>query len=374
MVGGEEVELILTDEFISWMMVQTSRLSGLSVVYTDLLDFGGDEIYFHKEPRLYGKTFSDAMCSFDTSAVIGLQFPDNKVLINPDKEHIIGDGTKIIAIAEDDDKVIMNGKSYDVDPNHIKDEGLSSEGRKNILILGWNRRARVIIEELSSYSPYECSILVVAELKNMDKKIAQLNEEFSNAKIKYQKADTTNREVLDKLEINNFDHLILLSYQDYYNIQETDAKTLITLLHLRNIAQKWGMALNIVSEMLDLKNRELAKVTNADDFIVSDNIISLLMSQVAENKYLMRVFEQLFKAEGNEIYLKPVLNYVKPDIEMDFYTVIEAARQKNEIAIGYRRMELHREESQNFGIVLNPVKSRKIRFSSVDYIIILSER
>ena len=98
------------------------------------------------------------------------------------------------------------------------------------------------------------------------------------------------------------------------------------------------------------------------------------MSQVAENKYLMRVFEQLFKAEGNEIYLKPVLNYVKPDIEMDFYTVIEAARQKNEIAIGYRRMELHREESQNFGIVLNPVKSRKIRFSSVDYIIILSER
>ena len=133
------------------------------------------------------------------------------------------------------------------------------------------------------------------------------------------------------------------------------------------------MVLNIVSEMLDIKNRELASVTNADDFIVSDNIISLIISQVAENKFLMQIFEQLFKAEGNEIYLKPAIGYVKPDEEVDFYTVLAAAVKKNEIAIGYRIMEQCRDEKKNYGIVLNPVKSKKISLSSIDFVIVLSE-
>ena len=42
MVGKDEVELILSDEIISKIMVQTSRQSGLSVVYQDLMDFDGD--------------------------------------------------------------------------------------------------------------------------------------------------------------------------------------------------------------------------------------------------------------------------------------------------------------------------------------------
>ncbi|CAN0215692.1 unnamed protein product, partial [Chrysoparadoxa australica] len=52
MVGKDEVELILSDEIISRIMVQTSRQSGLSVVYIELMDFGGDEIYFMEEKSL----------------------------------------------------------------------------------------------------------------------------------------------------------------------------------------------------------------------------------------------------------------------------------------------------------------------------------
>ena len=55
--------------------------------------------------------------------------------------------------------------------------------------------------------------------------------------------------------------------------------------------------------MLDLRNRALAEVTHADDFIVSDRLVSLLMSQVAENAQLNAVFADLFDAAGSEIYL-----------------------------------------------------------------------
>src|SRR5215217_4663680 len=40
MVGGAEVELVPVDDLIACITAQTCRQSGLSVVYTDLLDFG----------------------------------------------------------------------------------------------------------------------------------------------------------------------------------------------------------------------------------------------------------------------------------------------------------------------------------------------
>ena len=61
LVGGQEAELIVTGELISRIIVQTSRQSGLSLVYADLLDFDGDEIYFQDEPKLVGRTFGDAL-------------------------------------------------------------------------------------------------------------------------------------------------------------------------------------------------------------------------------------------------------------------------------------------------------------------------
>ena len=226
---------------------------------------------------------------------------------------------------------------------------------------------------MASYTNASANITIIAELKNMSKTIQQLNEESPNTHIKYIKANTADRQVLEKIYFNNFDHLIILSYQDHYSVQQADAKTLITLLHLRKIAEMWGMTLNVVSEMLDAKNRELAKITKADDFIISDNMISLIISQVAENKYLMQVFAQLFKSEGNEIYLKPAVNYVVMDTETNFYTVLASALEKNEIAIGYRLMENFRDESKNYGIVLNPKKSNKIKLSAIDFVIVIAQ-
>ena len=67
--------------------------------------------------------------------------------------------------------------------------------------------------------------------------------------------------------------------------------TLVTLLHLRDIEEKHGDTFSVVSEMLDARNQKLAEVTGTDDFIVSENLVSLLLAQLAENKALAAVFE-----------------------------------------------------------------------------------
>ncbi len=50
MVGCYEVEIVLSSDLIARITAQTCRQSGLSVAYLELLDYGGDEIYFKEEP------------------------------------------------------------------------------------------------------------------------------------------------------------------------------------------------------------------------------------------------------------------------------------------------------------------------------------
>ena len=59
------------------------------------------------------------------------------------------------------------------------------------------------------------------------------------------------------------------------------------------IAEQEKGKLSVVSEMIDVRNRELAEVTRADDFVVSNRLVSLMLSQVSENPDLNAVFAYL---------------------------------------------------------------------------------
>lgn len=175
------------------------------------------------------------------------------------------------------------------------------------------------------------------------------------------------------MALHAYHRIVVLSYSDELEVQEADALTLMSLLPLRDTAQRNGYELSIVSEMLDLRNRELAEITQADDFIVSDALVSLMLAQVAENKQLNAVFADLFDPEGSEVYLKPAAGYVQLGVPVTFYTVVEAARRRNEVAIGYREKAKANSAEQQYGVTLNPPKSRQIAFDAKDSIVVLAE-
>jgi hypothetical protein len=178
--------------------------------------------------------------------------------------------------------------------------------------------------------------------------------------------------VIDRIAPVEYDHVILLCDQEL-DVQEADAKILISLLHLRNHAEQHGKDLNVVSEMRDIRNRTLAEVAKADDFIVSDNMISLLLAQISENKALADVFDRLFSNEGSEIYIRPVCDYIETGVEMDFHTLLESAAQKGETAIGFRIASDSRNPEKAYGVNCNPIKSQKMTFERDDRIIVLAE-
>ncbi len=374
MVGGDEVELILSDLIISRIMVQTSRQSGLSVVYQDLMDFEGDEIYFEDAPELIGMTFRDILFAFEDSSIMGLQYADKTVEINPPMDTVFKEGDRVIGITEDDDTLIPNVKTPgEPDESKIVYTEPEPQQPEKILIIGWNNRARHIIKELDYYVPEGSSVRVVSKFPTAEKTVKKLNKKIDRVSLHYDVEDTTDRETLESMKLEEYDYIILLSYLDDFPIQEADAQTLITLLHLRNFTEISGSKYKIVSEMLDIRNRQLADITSADDFIVSDKLVSLLMSQVAENKYLMRVFEDLFDADGSEIYIKPAKEYVQTGQSMNFYTVLESAARKNEVAIGYRVISKAKTADEQYGVVLNPKKSDEFLLEEDDMVIVLSE-
>lgn len=374
MVGGDEVELILSDEIISRIMVQTSRQSGLSVVYIELMDFGGDEIYFMEEPSLVGKTFREVLFAYHDSAIMGLQYADDSVVVNPPMDTIFNEGDRVIGITEDDDTLIPNSpQEIPIDESRIVYTEPARSRKEKIMIVGWNDRAKYIIKELDNYVAPGSLVKVISKFDDAYKTVKDLSKVVKNITLEFEVHDTTDRETLQELNLSEQDYIILLCYQNYYPIQEADAQTLITLLHLRNFSEKRGDKFKIVSEMLDIRNRQLADITSADDFIVSDKLISLMMSQVSENKFLMKVFEDLFDADGSEIYIKPAIEYIRVDEPVNFYTILESAARKNEVAIGYRIVADSRRADKDYGVTVNPKKSELVTLSSEDRIIVLSE-
>jgi hypothetical protein len=215
-------------------------------------------------------------------------------------------------------------------------------------------------------------VTVVADIYNIEKQIRAQGGRLKNQKLVVMEGETTDRDLLNKLNIQDYDHVIVLAYSTL-DPQEADAKTLVTLLHLRDIAEKDETPFSIVSEMLDLRNRELAEATQVDDFIVSDHLVSLMMSQLSENGELFDVFTDIFDPEGAEIYLKPIGDYVVTGQPVNFYTVVEAARLHGETAIGYRLEKEEGDAGRSYGVHTNPKKSEKVVFTSADKVIVIAE-
>jgi voltage-gated potassium channel Kch len=382
MIGQRDrVLAILTGDLIARVTSQASRQSGLSTVYTELMNFSGDEIYFANEPTLIGKSYGEALLAYETSAVMGLKRGDSPASLNPPMETVIEAGDQLFAMTHDDDMLVPSGiTAFPIDESVIRlAEKRSQPGPEKCIILGWNRFAPTVLRELNTYVPKGSRTLVVAdptvsaEVANVAKVVKQECSRFSNQKVTFLEGDTTDRRVIEGLKAGQYDHVIVLSYAGL-DVQEADAKTLVTLLHLRDIADKSETPFSIVSEMLDLRNRELAEVTDVDDFIVSDHLVSLMMAQLSEDADLHAIFDDIFDPEGSEIYMKPISDYVELARPVNFYTLVEAARRRGETAIGYRLEAESHIASKSYGVHTNPNKSVSMTFADDDRLIVIAEK
>ncbi|WP_030773645.1 MULTISPECIES: CASTOR/POLLUX-related putative ion channel [unclassified Streptomyces] len=393
LAAGPGGHVLCVDDIIARLLVQTAREPGLSLVYQELLDFAGHEFYTAAAEGLTGRTFGEALSAFTTSSVVGLLRADGRVALNPDPGTAIGADDRIILISEDDDTAVPVDASAYVDEAAIVTARPRTPEAERLLLLGWNRRAPLVVEQLDQFVAPGSTLDIVslADVVRMRGAFG-LAKPRSRLEVAFHGGDITDPEVLTKLDVPSYDRVIVIGETGHEPVPhpapppahaidlrlapetgtETDDRTLVTLLHLRAIGEAAGRELSLTTEMSDDGNRLLAPARAGADFIVSGRLISLLMTQISESPYLADVFEELFEAEGNELHLKPVVDYVRTDREVAFATVVESARRRRECAVGYR-LRAEAAVGPGYGVRLNPDKRQQVRFGENDWLIVLAE-
>ncbi|MET9567551.1 NAD-binding lipoprotein [Streptomyces virginiae] len=392
LAAGPGGHVLCADEIIARLLVQTARQPGLSLVYQELLDFDGDEFYTAGAEGLAGRTFGEALLAFTTSSVVGLLHADGRVVLNPDTGTEIDAGDRIILVSEDDDTAVPEPAGPWVDEDAIVTARPRSRCAERLLLLGWNRRAPLVVEQLDEFVSPGTTLDVVAFGDAATRRTAaEVAAARSRLDVSFHSGDITDPDVLAKLDVPSYDSVIVIGETDREGTAPaaappdadpparaaepgsgTDDRTLVTLLHLRAIGDAAGCELPLTTEMSDDGNRLLAPARAGADFIVSGRLISLLMTQISESGHLADVFEELFRAEGSEFYLRPVADYVRTDREVAFATVVESARRRRECAVGYR-LRGQTSTAPAYGVRLNPDKRQRVRFGEHDCVVVLAE-
>lgn len=358
---------VVSSEVIARITAQVCRQSGLSMVYQELLDFGGDEIYFAGEPGLEGMSFGDVLLAYKTSSVIGMRRSDGTVTLKPPMATAFAAGDQVIAISEDDDTVVMSDRDGRQTFQGVEVSSPMELEVERVLVVGWNPLGPAILRQLDKYVASGSYVKVMFDPELV--KLRDLeNEEYERFSVEWERADSSETEPLrEVLAGDSFDHVVLLCYRHGLSVAESDARTLMTLLQLRQMLKEIApdRPVSIVTELLDVGDVELGRVANPDDFIVSEQLVSLLLAQLAENPELSKVFDDLFDTGSSEIVLKPLNRYVDAG-HVTFGDAVAAARSKDEVAIGFKRGE-----GGPDAVVVNPPKDTQVPSGPNDQLIVL---
>ncbi|MFF9094498.1 NAD-binding lipoprotein [Streptomyces sp. NPDC014802] len=371
LAAGARGVVVDSDTVTARLIAQAARRPGLSLVHQELLDFAGDEFYTTFPPALSGRDFGDALLRYANASVVGL-VRDGMPWLNPPARTVIGPDDGILVIAADDDTAELADCTPLVERQQVAGVRPPGARPERLLLLGWNQRAPLVLREWGRNAPPGSVADVVADEEESTMRAA-CDTGATDWNCVFRRGDTTLPETLRELDLGSYGSVVVLGHDPLpgQSPQEPDNRTLVTLLVLRHLEEESGRELPVVAELTDDGNRPLAPLGPGADVIISGKLIGLLMAQISQNRRLAAVFDELFSAGGTQIHLRPAADYVLPGREASFATVVAAARDRGECAIGYRsRAEAG--SGPGFGLHVNPPKAGRRRWSTGDEVVVIA--
>ena len=366
--GGRAI-VVVSSDIVGRLTAQVTRSSGLSAVYQELLDFSGDEIYMTPAGSVAGHNYGAALLAYPTSSVIGLRASDGTVLLNPSPDRTLLADEDLVLIAEDDDKIGAPGHNLDWDGVWAPRTRAEASNVESTLIIGWSHYVPTIANEVDLYVSAGSRLTLV-----LDPALAP-TPDLASMKLVNQELSVVEVDSLDlaRLEVvaraETYDHILIVCYRDLLSPEDADARSLLTLMAVR---QWFGSdSNNVVTELLNVEAAESAAAGRPDDFVVSERLMSLVMTQLSENPSLAMVFNDLLDSVDVSVRMRTWSEYGY-DANADFATVGAAARAQGESAIGWRCASLlGHERDLGGGVFINPPKSLHASFADDDQIVVI---
>ena len=365
---------VRSHDIIARVTAQASRQPGLAAVILDLLDFDGDEIYFQNVPALAGKTYKDALLSFNEASIIGLAHADGTVVLNPKATTKLKADDKVIAVAEDDDKVIYTGPTDLVakaKPATIK---VPARKPEHMLVIGWSSMGRTILTELAPFMVKGSTVHIIAK-KDFVKKSETENLNFGSLKTTFAYTSGDINDMTVAASAKHYDQILVLGYRKGVTVADADALTMLSMLQLNQLFEQDGNGVEptrLVAEIIDSSKAEIARVAAVDDLVVSDKLAALLMTQISENEALAPVFTDLFDADGASINLRPIEHFAKLGKEISYGELVAAAAAHGDSAIGIR-IQANSTKDGSTGVELNPSKHTVYKPAAGDGLVVIGD-
>ncbi|XP_056177208.1 ion channel CASTOR-like isoform X2 [Syzygium oleosum] len=400
LVGGDLVETVVAHDVIGRLMIQCARQPGLAQIWEDILGFENCEFYIKRWPQLDGVQFEDVLISFPDAIPCGIKVAScgGKIILNPDDSYVLQEGDEVLVIAEDDDTYAPAALPM-VWRGHVpKDFGIDQSSEK-ILFCGWRRDMEDMIMVLDASLAPESELWMFNEVpeKEREKKLIDggldINR-LANIKLENREGNAVIRRHLESLPLETFDSILILADESVEDSAiQADSRSLATLLLIRDIQAKrlpysvapsrrgnfsqgsWMGEMQqasdksvIISEILDPRTKNLLSMSKISDYVLSNELVSMALAMVAEDRQINDVLEELFAEEGNEMHIRPADLYLREGEELSFYELLLRARLRREIIIGYRLANAEK------AVINPPAKDERQTWSVKDVFVVIAEK
>ncbi|MBK6016288.1 NAD-binding lipoprotein [Streptomyces sp. MBT53] len=367
---GPRGTVLGTDQSTARLLVQCARHPGMSGVLRDLLDFSGAEFHIVDIPQAAGLSFGEVALRLETSSAVGLLRADGRPLLTPPPGTVLVAGDRLVTVAHDDGPPPLSAHRAPVDPTAAARTRPAPERPYRLLLLGWNRRAPLIVDTLRRTARPGSTLDLVTGLAPP---CVRPPTDSSPLRLTHRPGDPCAPETLTGLDLSAYDCAIALGVDQQAGTdpERADDRTLLTMLNLRSWEEETSRVLPVVAEMREHRSRTLAPLGPAGDAVVAGELTALLMAQIVHTPELAAVFEEIFAARGGALALRPAAHYVRPGREASFATVVAAAMRNGEYTIGYRAHVPH--SPRPHGTVhLCPGKSERRVWNADDEILVLT--
>ncbi|MEL6546671.1 MAG: hypothetical protein AAFQ82_18745 [Myxococcota bacterium] len=383
-IAPERITVIDTQSILAKVMVQTSRTSGLSTVYAELLSFEGCEMYFWGADDWKGISFGQSQFYFPDGVPIGVRTAQDELYVRPAIDRVLAPGDEVLIVANDDSSIEL-APSAVATPVELELPGHRVEQRKeNTLIIGWTPKAPTIIREYADYvlDGSRVNVVIANPPVEIRAELKKLNDELDSVEVGLYSRDPLDEHQLESVKPLLYDDVTVLprNPEPEADPERVDAETIMVLLHLRKLqAERVGrgeqVRTKLITEVLDSANQELIARAGVNDFIISNRMISMIFAQLSEEPAMKRVYDDLFAEDGSEIYVKPARLYFDTfPVQCRFADLMRLAQKRDgEVCIGFKEKRLEQNGSQNYGVRLIPPKDTEITLRAEDALVVVAE-
>ncbi len=379
-IAPDSITIIDASDVLSRVLAQTSLYTGLALVYSKLIGFENQEIYFFRPSHGWLRyPYGQLIFHFIRSSLIGFRTADGRIILNPPKDFIPENSYDGILIAEDDSDIRFYERPVilvDRPTFFIKKATL---GIENQIIIGWSAKIPSLIQEYTKHLLEGSSITILAPIisEEMQAVFTTLQQAYPHIKFDFMKGNVLVPGMLDQLQPAHYDSVIILA-ADQAQSNDVDSQTISILLELRSYFRRLEhehqtkVKTKLVTEIMNSEHVELLMEMEVKDYLVPFQFISKIIAQTSQEPDVLRVYYELFDARGCDIYVKSASLYFENlPILTSYAHCMKVAMMRGETCFGVMKAQTDSQDKE-YGAHLSPYKNEIFNLTEADGIIVLS--